>query len=169
MDCKEGNQKLIDTLKEVLEQIREEQYKTPLEIFNGSSIGQHTRHIYDFYACFLKGMRKDCIDYSKRERNHRIESEPGYAVTAFGEIQREIDRIEDQNVNVLSDFSAELSESRMVVRSSINRELMFVHDHAVHHLAILRIGLSAAFPELALEQGFGVAPSTIRYQVNAGN
>jgi hypothetical protein len=55
-------------------------------------------------------------------------------------------------------------DQKAVVNSSLYRELLFNIEHAIHHMAILKIGTKIVLPEWDLPQQFGVAPSTIRHQ-----
>ena len=133
-------------------------------MFNGSSIGQHFRHIYDFYECLLKGIGDGRIDYAKRERDVRIETEPLYAKAAFQKISAQLcDLDENRNFVVLADFSSELNTERPSVESSVGRELMYAYDHAVHHLAIIKMGLKTDCPSFHVAKNIGVAPSTIKH------
>jgi hypothetical protein len=46
--------------------------------------------------------------------------------------------------------------------STVGREIMYVVAHAVHHYAL--IGIMGGLMGLKLPAGFGVAPSTTKYQ-----
>jgi len=47
--------------------------------------------------------------------------------------------------------------------SSVRRELQFLLSHTIHHYALMvAIGQAHGFKEF--ERGFGVAPSTIKFQ-----
>lgn len=50
------------------------------------------------------------------------------------------------------------------VESNIGRELLYVTEHAVHHMAILKMGIVHSFCHIQFEENFGVAESTINYQ-----
>jgi len=47
--------------------------------------------------------------------------------------------------------------------------LLFFYDHAIHHLAIIKIGLLCHFPHVQAEKDLGVSPSTIKARVAKGN
>ncbi|MCU0471726.1 MAG: hypothetical protein MUF58_24420 [Arcicella sp.] len=51
------------------------------------------------------------------------------------------------------------------VASSFYRELTYLIEHTIHHLAIIKIGLNEVYPEIIIPKNFGVAHSTIRYRV----
>ena len=54
------------------------------------------------------------------------------------------------------------------VESTLDRELIYNIEHAIHHMAMIKIGLKVLAPELHLPENFGVAPSTIRYRHQTG-
>ena len=165
MDCKEGTRRMAGTITHLLDQIDAASYTKPLAIFNGSTLGQHIRHILDFYICLANGVDLGQIDYSTRERNPEIERDRKVAKTTFETIIDQICTCEEHNeIKVKADFSTDDTDSRPMVKSTIGRELMFAYDHAVHHLAIIKIGIRMAFPHLELEENLGIAPATVKYR-----
>jgi len=166
MNCKEGNKAIIRQITKLLSTIDHPAYAKPLDIFNGGSIGQHVRHILDFYICLLRDVKAGKVDYANRSRNTLAETNPGYTLRAFQQIADEVEKLtESERLEVWGDFSKEHDEGRPVLESSIGRELMFAHDHAVHHLAIIKIGIQFALPNLQLDPSFGVAPATVKHRV----
>jgi hypothetical protein len=149
----------------ILDQLSDKQYALNLDIFNGSSVGMHIRHIFDFYDCIVNGCNCDSIDYNQRERNPNIEQNRVSAISAFTQLASIAKGLNDANtINVVTDFSIDENEQRPSVTSSIGRELMYAYDHAVHHLAIIKMGIKSSFPEVVLDSHIGIAPSTIKYQ-----
>ena len=149
----------------ILDQLTDHQYALNLDIFNGSSVGMHIRHIFDFYDCIVNGCDCDSIDYNKRDRNPSIEQNRIAAISAFTQMASLASNLNDHtSLSIVTDFSIDEKDDRPSVNSSIGRELMYAYDHAVHHLAIIKMGIKASFPEVILESHLGVAPSTIKYQ-----
>lgn len=166
MNCIEATRKMVFDITELLQVIDEQAYAQQLEVFNGSTLGQHFRHILDFYRCLHKGITtSQVIDYERRERDVLVEQHPDYAIRAFFDVRNGIEHCNiEESIQVRADFSSRMEDSRPVVQSSIGRELMFAYDHAVHHLAIIKIGLRTAFPHIVIHEQLGVAPSTIKYR-----
>ena len=50
------------------------------------------------------------------------------------------------------------------VASNFERELVYNIEHAIHHMALIKIGIKEVAPQLQLPEGFGVANSTIRHK-----
>ena len=164
MNCKQGTNLIIGQMIALLEKLSPDNYGKPLHLFNGSSIGQHFRHIFDFYNCLCNGASDGRIDYANRERDALIESDPLYAASVFNSILHICDLLnESATVKVVADFSSEENTDRPIVSSTVARELMYAYDHAVHHLAMIKMGLKVACPEIEVDKNIGVAPSTVKH------
>lgn len=165
MNCKEATNAIAEQIIGLLHAIDSSTYSRPLDVFRGATLGQHFRHIFNFYQCLLNGVDAGTIDYGHRDRDPRLENDPIEAVYAFLEIKNGIMELEEHRlVKVMVDFSTHVDDSRPLVSSSIGRELMYAYDHALHHLAIIRIGLQAAIPDLVIDKNLGVAPSTVKFK-----
>lgn len=159
---------MLRQLVDLLDQLPPNVYNKSLELFSGSSIGQHVRHILDFYQCLFRGMPAGRIDYAQRDRDLQLERDPRSARDFFTGLLAQVEDIDEQlPLEVRADFVPDPQAPRPLVHSSVGRELMFAYDHAVHHLAIIKIGLKTCFPEIVLAEELGVAPSTLKYRKGA--
>ena len=163
MDIKHQAKEVIEQVFCFLNSVNNAQYRQSLPIFNGSTLGQHIRHIYCFYKCLLDGVEHGIINYDNRVRDFLIETDCQNAQFVFKEIASKIDHLEP-NLEVQIISNKTLEQQSEGLRSSFGRELLYAVDHAIHHLAIVKIGVKTAFPEIELDKNMGVAPSTIEYQ-----
>lgn len=169
MNCKQGTAIIIEQMIELLDKLDEKIYSKPVALFNGSSIGQHFRHILDFYVCLFKGVNDGRVDYGNRQRDVLMETSPRYAQEILNEIiEKTVQLSEAQALTILADFSSDFNENRPFVHSTIGRELMYAYDHAVHHLAMIKMGLKTVIPEFEIDRNIGVAPSTIKHWKTVG-
>ncbi|MFK7946965.1 MAG: hypothetical protein AB8G11_05200 [Saprospiraceae bacterium] len=165
MDPREGTQVISEQVQNLLDLMNNEDYSQPLNTFNGSSIGQHIRHIVDFYLCLINGLEAANINYDKRKRNPNIEKDCLMAKGMMAMIGKRIQTIDiEKSVMVCSSFVANENVELKLIPSSIGRELMYAYDHAIHHLAIIKIGMKIHFPEISISKDLGVAPSTLKYR-----
>lgn len=158
---------VVQQINHVLEQLEPHEYRRQLPEFEGSTLGQHFRHILEFYTCLFDGALSARIDYSSRQRNHTLSENPQAALAALDYIADTVKQQDERQwLNVESDFSDEPIEflRRPIYMSSMGRELQYAFDHAVHHLAIIRMGLEVYFPEIQVDEDLGVAPSTLKYK-----
>jgi len=164
MKCKKAVEEMIDQIILLLEQIPSEDFSRSLEVYEDATLGKHFRHIYEFFDCLLEQCDDGRLDYGKRKREESIENSPQVARNHFMTL---LDRIscleENQTLEVYTDFADETG-GRHKVHTTVGREIMYAYDHAVHHLAIVRIGLSSLSPEINIDSNLGVAASTIRHQ-----
>lgn len=151
-------------LESIFSTIDNNQYSASLDAFNGSSIGMHVRHIFDFYACILHGSLCGKLDYNDRDRNALIEQDLIAAKVSFQQIADQIETKDlNQSIAVVTDFSCNNDDERPIVSSSMGRELMYAFDHAIHHIAIIKMGIKSTFPDIMIPTHVGVAPSTIKF------
>ncbi len=156
---------VLDQLEKLLRQFDARSFSGSLQVLNGSSPGQHVRHILDFYDCLFRGLEAGWIDYGARERRAELEERPDAALHALYQFQEALEGLDPgRKVFVVSPGKRIRHGDKMKVESSLGRELLHVHDHTVHHLAILRMAIQAAFPQWEVDPDLGIAPSTLAYR-----
>lgn len=153
-----SNQLLIQ-LKNCLNQLTNDEYTEKLAIFSGSTIGQHTRHILEFYQALLNVDK--IINYDLRQRNLQIENDKEYMLQIIDSLTKELKSL---NLSKKIILQGTLGGVLNTVESNLGRELLYVTEHAVHHMAILKMGIVHSFCHIQFEENFGVAESTINYQ-----
>ena len=151
---------VVQQIHHVLEQLEPHEYRRQLPEFEGSTLGQHFRHILEFFQCLEYGTRSGTVDYAARERNLLYEDNPGLTATAFTSFAEALPYFDaSENIEIKAEFGG---QGRPSYTSTVGRELMFVYDHAIHHLAIIKIGLLCHFPHIQADKDLGVSPSTIK-------
>ena|ERR1041385_3125878 len=151
----------LDELQRILSQLSNEQYGSPLRILNNASIGQHTRHIVEFFQALNNNYNLGVINYDKRQRNRLLETNRDLAQVELTEIQSNISR-QDKEVLLVGSYSPERPEET-TVRSSYHRELVYNLEHTIHHMAIIRIGVQET-TKLNVPPDFGVSSVTVQYR-----
>lgn len=165
MKAFQGLENITAQITRLLDDLPAEIYSAPIEIFEGASIGQHCRHIYEFYACLARSSMTGALDYSDRQRDPALEKDKNQIREAFQQVLPQLAKLDEgRSIRVKGDLSVDPQASRPEMISTMGREMTFVHDHAVHHLAIIRIGLRALAPDFQPEAQLGLAPATIKHQ-----
>ncbi len=151
-------------LKDLLQQVGQEHYTEKSAILSDSTIGQHVRHILEFYMLLVSGSFSGTISYDKRERDVRIETDPTFAVQTVDRLLSGIDTLDNSlQVKFEGDYSKS-GDGQNVIFSSVGRELAYCIEHSIHHQAIIKAGLISLGLEHLTDEHFGVAYSTIRYR-----
>lgn len=154
----------LQSLLRFLDQVDQPTYSKPLDVFNGSSLGGHTRHIIEFYHCLIKNYNLGVINYDLRERDKNIENDPELAAVAVQNIIAELQKVNlDEKVELRMSYDTQNNSFDTVV-SNVKREVVYNLEHTIHHMALIKIGVKVAAPQIELENEFGVAPSTIKFQ-----
>ena len=153
-------QQLVFQLTHLLRQLTEEQYSQKIPLLKNASIGQHIRHTIEFFEELENGYHFGVVNYDNRQRNLLLETDKIFAeeiLNAFPEVIKKPDREIRLEVRYSNNGQTEQ------VLTSYQRELVYVIEHTVHHMAIIRSALSG-FPSVILPDSFGIAASTLRYK-----
>lgn len=154
----------LSEIRTLCERFSPKDYAHPLEILSGSSLGQHIRHILELYQAVEKSGISGKVNYDQRERNPLIETCPQ---TAAFEIRNLIDFLQsvpqDKPLILLGDFGKN-EGSLIQIKTSLFRELAYNLEHAIHHQALIKIGLIHLDLAHLIDSDFGVAPATIRFR-----
>lgn len=144
--------------------ITDRHYIQNLNLLSGASIGQHVRHIIEFYQCLQDGYPRGVIDYNKRNRSIRLETETDYTLTIITGIIGFLERASDKSLIMKLD---DVFGQSILAHTSLYRELAYNLDHTIHHQAIIKIGMQELMPHYTFSENFGLAPSTRRYMENS--
>lgn len=152
----------------LLDQLSDEHYARPVASFYNSSVGGHVRHCLEHYQSFLDGAESGKVDYDARKREQTLECDTACALAQVRDICGQLELLagSDPPVGLLVKMDCGGEEIEWQP-STLGRELQFLVSHTVHHFAM--IGGMCRDLEVELEEGFGVAPSTLRHQRALGD
>lgn len=162
MNFFEGSRSVLNDARIYLQNIEATDYSRPIPLMSDSTIGQHSRHFIEFYQCLLAQADQKVINYSKRNRDLNIETNPQFALQAIETILAELPQLDLEMPILLA-----TAEPDQIAHSTIGRELFYNIEHTIHHLALIKIGLKILLPQLKLPAHFGLAPSTIKHRKSA--
>ena len=155
---------VLSGLKNVLHQIDNTQYNKMLDAMSDSTIGQHTRHTIEFFQCLLRQSGSGVINYDKRDHNQQMEENSHVALQALEQVLGDLAQMHtDRPLKLETTFSEE-EDDYSLIDSSYYREWSYALEHAIHHMAIIKIGLKIMTPDINIPENFGVSPATIKYR-----
>lgn len=161
MQFKKVIENVFIQLTDSLDQLTAAEYSQPSKILFNASIGQHVRHIIELYICLYNGYETGTVNYEKRKRDIRIETDKGLANELMQMICNNIDK-PDKELLLDSNYDEQSTDS-IIVTTNYYRELLYNLEHTVHHMALIRVGINEV-SSITIPEGFGVATSTIKYQ-----
>lgn len=157
-------QENLNEIKRVLVQLNNEQYSYPSKTLFGATIGQHIRHILEFYQSVLNGLDTKIVNYDKRQRNLLIETDKNFAIAIIEKINTHLALdIADELIVLEGNFCANEEEKKQV-KTSVYRELAYCLEHSIHHQALIKVGLLEVNCLSYIDETFGLAPATIRFR-----
>jgi uncharacterized damage-inducible protein DinB len=151
----------------LLSELDDESYVRKLPAAFNACIGGHYRHCLDHFRSLLDGANERSLNYDHRERGTLVETDRFAALNATRALREGYERMPaawlEQQLEVTSRTSYAAIGSQ-TSGSTVGREIMYVVAHAVHHYAL--IGIMGRLMGLKMPAGFGVAPSTAKYQAD---
>jgi len=152
---------LLMQLQDLLERLTDEQYVRPIKLLSNATLGQHTRHIIEFFQELNTGYISGKVNYDKRKRDYRIETSRSCAIDSLTRVISLLEK-KDRKLILSIDYSND-NEEPGTVETNYSRELVYNLEHTVHHMALLRIGVNAV-STIMLPEEFGVAISTLKHR-----
>ncbi len=151
-------------LNNVINQITQEDFRKPSVALSQASVGQHLRHTLEFFICLMQGYEQGVVNYDKRSHNKEMESHKAIALKTIAQIQNFVQAIQiDKSLKLEVAYQPDC-ENCITIESNYLRELTYNIEHAVHHMAIMKIGIREVASYVQLPADFGIAVSTIRFR-----
>ncbi|MDO6763229.1 DinB family protein [Agarivorans sp. 1_MG-2023] len=162
----------VDALQQVQQLVEASEgtlYNQP-SMHSESGIGRHVRHILDHFLALQQGLDKGSIDYNTRHRDSDIENNPSLALQLIQQLSNWFlhpqSAIDERAIKVESEISLKQQQT-MQFDSSLSRELCYLINHTVHHVAYAK--LVAKELGLLVDENMGIAPSTASYLRQQGS
>ena len=150
---------IFTELENVLLQIGDEQYYKRSSQLN-STLGQHVRHTIELFQSLMNGYEEGVVNYDKRKRDLATETDKAAAIQALRDLSIRLYR---PNKRILLEAAFGQQNTEIKIESNFERELAYNLEHAVHHMALMRIGLNE-LTDIVVPENFGVAASTLKYR-----
>lgn len=158
-------QRVLDQLKGSLRQMAPANYSLSCDSLSGHSVGQHVRHVIELFQALGNGYELGVVNYEKRKRDRLLENDPELACSWLHNIVTALDRPDKPLVLEASYAgSCEGDSDSIALATNYYREIAYNLEHAIHHMALIRIGIREIDPCLELPEEYGIAPATIQYR-----
>jgi hypothetical protein len=144
-----------------LEQLNDEQYSMECSILSNATIGKHLRHVIELFQSLETGYATGVINYDKRKRDIRIETDKEFALSLLNEIRRGLNR-PDKELILESSYDEDSNEL-ISIKTNYTREVAYNLEHTIHHMALIRVGINLV-STIQLPENYGVASSTVRHR-----
>lgn len=165
MEVIQASKHILEQLIKQIDKLNAEQYAKHLELLSDSSLGQHFRHIIELYECFFNQYQFGEVDYGKRKRDEKLENSPEFAIQKIESFIKQLSEIDVKTpLKLRSIFAGQANEESVEISTTIERELLYNIEHAIHHLAIIKIGIKHSYSEVSLVENLGIAPATIKFR-----
>ncbi|MEQ1676112.1 MAG: hypothetical protein ABL876_05410 [Chitinophagaceae bacterium] len=148
-------------LSDSLTQLTDSEYTQPSKILFNATIGQHVRHIIELFQCLENSYTTGVVNYEKRKRDYKIESDKDFAALQLRRIYRNLGK-PNKHISLEAEDYNETAET-VTIPSNYFREIAYNLEHTIHHMALIRVGINEV-SSIVLPDEFGVAYSTIKFR-----
>jgi uncharacterized damage-inducible protein DinB len=155
---------ILDQLADLIQQVDAADFVRASETLSNSTVGQHLRHTLEFFICFEQGYGQGVINYDKRAHDKLIESDKFIALATVRRIADFVRSLSENKTLKLEVGYDTHKDDFVTIDTNATRELVYNIEHAVHHMAIIKIGIREVATYVILPPDFGVAASTVRYK-----
>jgi hypothetical protein len=102
-------------------------------------IGAHLRHAVEHFICFIRGLEHGVADYDARDRDESIERDPERFREAIANVCRSMAAFTPEQLRqrIAIRQTAALDSEPSLLESTVERELVFLSSHTIHHLAVV--------------------------------
>ncbi len=131
-------------------------------LFIEANVGRHMRHVLDHVLALKEACTTELVDYDKRHRGNAVETDRLLASQQFSVLNLwlQTEDLDDRALIVASEIDGEKSH-RMRFESNLNREILYIINHTIHHAAHIKLALSNF--GIALPDHIGIAPGTASF------
>jgi uncharacterized damage-inducible protein DinB len=158
--CKQN----LEEIKQLVLQLSDKQYDYSVKLLSNTTIGQHVRHILEFYQSILNGLNSKIINYDNRKRNLLIETDKYFAVKMIDIISSKL-AMDFKDIPCVLEGNFSSNEGKETqIKTTVFRELAYCLEHSIHHQALIKVGLLELNSTSLIDKTFGLAPATIRYK-----
>ncbi|MEO1256679.1 MAG: DinB family protein [Bacteroidota bacterium] len=155
---------LLSQLDKIVDQCNSTDFTRPLNELSGATFGQHIRHTLEFFICLYDARNQRRVNYDHRKHDQHIETDKKLAQSVIQSIMGFLDQHEgDFELTFEANYTEQEGENQSM-RSSFYRELAYNIEHAIHHMALIKVAVNQSLSYISLPEFFGVASSTIRYR-----
>jgi hypothetical protein len=148
-------------LSDVLNKLTDEEYTQQSKILFNATIGQHVRHVIELFQCLQNGYDEGVVNYEKRKRDYRIETDKEFAAMLLRRIFGNLDKPNKRIVLEAEDYNETMET--VTIPSNYYREIAYNLEHTIHHMALIRVGINEV-SSIMIPDEFGVAYSTIKFR-----
>ena len=148
----------LNELVSLLDQLSDSEYSKPCAALSNATIGEHTRHIIEMFQCLENNYVSGLVNYDKRERNIRIQTDTEFAKRTIHTVQDNLEK-DDKKIDLQQIIDGE----EIRIESNYFRELLYNLEHCIHHQALIKVAILQC-ENVTIDANFGVARSTIEYR-----
>jgi hypothetical protein len=160
---KQASNRILDQLIVLGESMTDEQFTKELPVIFLNSIGKHYRHIIEFYGVMLEGFESGMVNYDSRSRDPSLERSREKCLQILQQLKnRFLESVWPDPIELTGSYSLDSDKTFSLATNAV-REIVYNIEHAIHHMALIRVAIQHEFPDIRIQEEFGYAISTLKH------
>jgi len=160
---RQASNRILDQLIVLGGSMTDEQFTKELPVLFMNSIGKHYRHIIEFYGVMLEGFDSGRVNYDSRSHDPYLERSRGKCLQVLQQLKnRFLEPVWPDPIELTGSYSLD-SDKTFSLATNAAREIVYNIEHAIHHMALIRIAIQHEYPDLHVQEEFGYAISTLKH------
>lgn len=151
----------LGQLASVVSVLSDQDYRAERAREVSGSVGRHVRHCLDHVSALVAALDTRRVAYDARVRGTAVETRRDVAIAEARRLAQALAAIRADQAALAIDVEVATDpacDTRIRVRSTVERELAFVASHTIHHFAVVALLLRDM--GIGVPARFGYAPST---------
>lgn len=155
----------IDALKQasdIIDLLLAQAPQIQVSLFCEARIGSHLRHVHDHFRALIASQETGVVDYNLRRRDCAEETNLLLCKKEQERLLQQLLQLDNtkQSLLLISEIDCFETESTQMP-TSLDRELLYLINHSIHHMAIIRYILENQ--SIKAPEHIGIAPSTASF------
>src|SRR5690349_8784676 len=139
MQVRDAGVSILSQLRKIVGQMSDDDFVRPSSALGGVTIGQHLRHTIEFFLCLESGYSSGKVNYDDRDHDKLIEKDKALALAALERICAFLSKTNEDKPLQLAVCYERDANNFVVIETNYHREVVYNIEHAVHHMAIMKI------------------------------
>lgn len=152
----------LKQISTILMLLASQSQKKQQQLFIEHRIGAHIRHVHDHFRSLFIGLNTGVVDYNLRNRDSMEEVNLSISLSENKHILDQLSTLDvaSSKIEIISEINCHATEN-LQMTSSVERELLYLINHTIHHAAIIKHMMDNA--GVGCPSEIGLAPGTATY------
>ena len=111
----------------------------------------------------IEGFESGMVNYDSRSHDPSLERSREKCLQVLQQLKnRFLEPVWPDPIELTGSYSLD-SDKTFTLATNAAREIVYNIEHAIHHMALIRVAIQHEYPDIRIQEEFGYAISTLKY------